>query len=269
MIRLRSLSLPAVTQQELERLQERIDILSEYTDKVSTSKALFEQHNKPGNVTFRAVKVALTEMCSGARRCSYCEDSCADEVEHIKPKDLFPEMTFVWENYVYACGPCNGPKNNKFAIFSLATGEFKDITRRRGQPIVAPEPGDSVLIDPRQEDPLVFIELDLVDTFYFLPTGPEGSREYQRADYTIKILRLNERDILPAAREEAYHSYKARLSEYITRRDSGAPQKQLEKLISALQKMGHPTVWAEMKRQQGLIPDLRELFVQAPEALDW
>jgi hypothetical protein len=87
--------------------------------------------------------------------------------------------------------------------------------------------------------------------------------------YTIEILRLNDRDILPATRAEAYFSYRARLLEYITKRDAGAPQTELKKLISALQKMGHPTVWAEMKRQHELIPELGELFIKAPEALDW
>jgi hypothetical protein len=33
--------------------------------------------------------------------------------------------------------------------------------------------------------------------------------------------------------------------------------------------MGHPTVWREMQRQAQLIPELRRLFEQAPEALTW
>jgi len=113
------------------------------------------------------------------------------------------------------------------------------------------------------------MELDLVDTFYFLPSAPLGSIEYVRADYTITVLRLNERDLLPAARREAYLSYRARLVEYIEKRNAGRSKKRLDDLVKALKRMGHPTVWAEMKRQQGLIQELRDLFATAPEALAW
>jgi uncharacterized protein (TIGR02646 family) len=208
-------------------------------------------------------------MCSGAQRCCYCEDSAADEVEHIKPKDLYPEETFVWENYLYACGPCNGPKNNRFAVFNPATGAFTDVTRKRGDTIKPPVKGDPVLINPRREDPLDFMELELRDTFFFLPIDEEGSREYQRADYTIKVLRLNDRDDLTIARAEAFGSYKARLYEYVGRRDSGATRNQLQELVRALRRMHHPTVWREMKRQRNLIGEIGELFEQAPEALEW
>ena len=199
----------------------------------------------------------------------YCEDSCADEVEHIKPKDLYPESTFLWDNYVYACGPCNGPKNNHFAVFSTATGMLTDVTREHSGPVVEPEPGSSVLINPRWEDPLKFMELDLLDTFLFLPTKPKGSKDRERAEYTIEVLKLNDRDVLLKARKEAYESYEARLSRYITLRDRGEPTTNLKNRIRALKRMHHPTVWKEMKRQHSLIPDLHQLFNDAPEALVW
>lgn len=40
-------------------------------------------------------------------------------------------------------------------------------------------------------------------------------------------------------------------------------------MIIALQRMQHPTTWKEMQRQQQFIPELKELFDLAPEALDW
>jgi uncharacterized protein (TIGR02646 family) len=229
----------------------------------------FGRNNTSTNPTFIQVRKSLTRMCSGARRCIYCEDSCADEVEHIKPKDLYPDAVFVWENYLYACGPCNGPKNNKFAVFSSATGVIVDVTRRRSAPIVEPEAGSPVLIDPRREDPLQFMELDLLGTFLFLPNNPPGSRDYERARYTIDVLRLNDRDVLLKARKEAYDSYEARLARYIALRKQGHSIAQLKNRVRALKRMQHPTVWKEMKRQQELIPNLRDLFAEAPEALQW
>jgi hypothetical protein len=152
---------------------------------------------------------------------------------------------------------------------SDATGEFIEVTRKHGNPVKPPKKGNPALINPRDDNPFDFMELDLLGTFYFLPTAKEDSNEYKRADYTIKVLRLNDRDYLQVARGEAYRSYRARLTEYIKRRDEGSSEKELEVLINALKRMQHPTVWQEMKRQNDLIPELRKLFQQAPEALDW
>lgn len=269
MIQLRRVSPSSGTLRELQDLQDKIDLLPDYAKKVATAKAHFSLKNKPKNPTFSEVRKGLTKMCSGARRCVYCEDSCADEVEHIKPKNLYPESTFLWDNYVYACGPCNGPKNSRFAVFSTATGLLTDVTRGRLEPVEEPEPGSPVLINPRWEDPLKFMELDLLGTFLFLPTKPKGSRDWARAEYTIDVLKLNDRDVLLKARKEAYDSYEARLSRYITLRDRGESPAQLKIRVRALKRMQHPTVWKEMKRQHTLIPALAQLFADAPEAMAW
>jgi 5-methylcytosine-specific restriction endonuclease McrA len=269
MLQLAKASLPQKTRAGLRGLQQRIDALPNYEARVNYARVLFPQQNRPDNPIFKSVRKTLSQMCSGARRCSYCEDSSADEVEHIKPKDLFPESTFAWSNYLYACGPCNGPKKNRFGILLYGTSKFVDVTRKPGQPITPPKRGRPASINPRRENALEFMELDLIDTFYFLPSAPLGSPAYKRAQYTIAILRLNERDLLPAARREAYLSYRARLVEYIAKRDSGASRRKLDALSKALQRMAHPTVWVEMKRQQGRIRELNGLFAKAPEALNW
>jgi hypothetical protein len=80
---------------------------------------------------------------------------------------------------------------------------------------------------------------------------------------------LNARDYLAAARREAYGSYRARLAEYIRHRDLGARRIVLRRMVEAVRKMQHPTVWWEMRRQQKRIPELTELFQLAPEALSW
>ncbi|MDQ3011121.1 MAG: aminoglycoside phosphotransferase [Acidobacteriota bacterium] len=268
MIKLRSARLPAVATAQLKTWQTEIVGTGEYPAWVAAAKSKFSQRNRADNATFKEVREALTRACSGARRCNYCEDSVADEVEHIQPKDLYPEVVFAWDNYLYACGPCNGPKNSQFAVF-LPTGELKEVTRKHNDPVVAPIKGDPVLINPRREDATEWMMLDLRVTFLFVPIAAAGSKEFQRAKYTIELLRLNERDYLIEARQEAYESYRARLNEYIFERDSGASKTQLNRLVKALQRMQHPTVWIEMKRQQQKIPELKALFTKAPEALNW
>jgi len=70
------------------------------------------------------------------------EDAPADEVEHHSPKDLYPELVFVWRNYLYACGPCNRRKNNHFSIIDIQTEALVDVSRarRRYSPTVARSP---------------------------------------------------------------------------------------------------------------------------------
>jgi len=144
-----------------------------------------------------------------------------------------------------------------------------ELVRRPKDPIVSPTSGNPILINPRTENPLEYLFLDLLGTFLLSPIAIEGTKDYERAVYTIDTLRLNARDILLEAREEAYNSYRARLSEYITEQLNGIPQKKLDLRIHALKRMGHPTVWKEMQRQHTLIPELITLFGQAPEALNW
>jgi uncharacterized protein (TIGR02646 family) len=259
---------PLSARRQLRRWQAELDGLASYRERVEAASATFKTRNTPRNPTFRSVREALTTMCSGAKRCGYCEDSAADEVEHIQPKNLYPELCFVWSNYLYACGPCNGPKGHDFALFHGPRRVVRNVARARNAPVVPPPAGEPVLLDPRREDPLQFLALDLLDTFLFSPFAAPGTEAFERAQYTIRVLRLNAREHLPVARAQAYTSYRARLKEYIAERDAGAPRSQLHRILLGIRAMDHPTVWAEMKRQHD-IRSLRALFAKAPEALGW
>lgn len=254
---------------QLAAWQKLVNEAGNYAAAVEAAKRRFAQCNTPRNRTFRVVRAALTAMCSGARRCCYCEDSCADEVEHVRPKDLYPEVVFVWDNYVYACGPCNGPKNNRFRIFHAETGAIVDVTRRPGDPPLPPPQGHPLLIDPRREDPLRFLELEMSATFYFLPRAGLDPRDRDRALYTIELLHLNGRDLLPKARRNAFGSFRARLVEYREKKRQQKDAVKLQFLIDDLRQMPHLAVWAEMKRQRNSFPELERLFFDVPEALDW
>lgn len=277
MIRLVVQDLSAEAIDNLDTWQDEVDDKPTFPEKVSEAKRLWKLKNRRNNATFKEVRSVLTQMCSGVRRCCYCEDSMADEVEHIHPKDIYPEMAFKWDNYLYACGPCNGPKNNKFAVFRQQDGEFEEVTPSRQNPNpTPPAPGDPVLVTPRSEDPMNYLMLDIMDSFFFSELPVEDTRAYKRAKYSIELLQLNGRD-LPDARENAFENYVSRLSRYVTRRDAGANRAELDNLIRGIKKEAHPTVWAEMKRyfrdfnqaMQQQLPELWNLFEQAPEALNW
>jgi uncharacterized protein (TIGR02646 family) len=270
MLRIPERALPAAAAAQLATYQGEVDALAAYEQRVLEAKRLFSSRNKKNDPTFRAVRDTLDTMCSGARRCMYCEDSVADEVEHFKPKAFYPEFVFSWDNYLYACGPCNGGKNNKFPLISLQSGEMIHLVRRRGEAIVPPEAGRAAIMHLRHEDPLAYLKLDLQGTFCFEEADPDrDSLDHKRARQVIEILGLNSRDYLPKARAEAFDSYCARLEQYVSKRNAGKAPPVLDLLQRSLQRMGHPTVWQEMKRQRRRIPRLRELFEEAPEALAW
>ena len=229
--------------------------------------------NRRNNKTFDEIKKKLRYMSNSTYRCSYCEDSFADEIEHVFPKKIYPEKTFVWKNYLYACGPCNGPKSDNFCLINK--GVLQNITPSKGKknPVgyiyKKPPALQAALINPREEDPTKYIELDITGTFRFIPALELSAVNQLRAKFTIEVLRLNKREMLIKARKKAYENYRARLIEYSKQKEEGTNQIELNKLIEAIKDENHQTVWFEMKRFQSLIPELKDIFLKIPEALNW
>jgi hypothetical protein len=268
-IQVRERHLPEGALDALREFQAEVDTHPTYAERVKAANDLFKRRNVSGNATFAEVRQTLDRMSPGHARCMYCEDSLADEIEHIRPKSLYPDEVFSWPNYVRSCSPCNRAKSNTFAIFD-AHGEFVDVTRRRrGEDVRPPCFGSSVLLDPRSCDVTRFIAMDIVDTFYFYALAEPGSVACRRAEYTIDLLRLNDRDALIRQRRQAFKLYIANVETYRNARDRGANQSEMLERRNELRRMGHPTVWFEMRRQHGRVPGLRELFAAVPEALTW
>ena len=258
----------------LKKQQRDVDGQPDYEASVARCKQLWEQKTSsmPKKAAFTEIRSKLSEMSPG-QRCHYCEDSLADEIEHMRPKDLYPEDAFRWENYVYACGPCNGPKNNKFAVIDAA-GACVVVTRPRGAPVAPPVMGKQALIDPRTEDPLEFFALDLHGTFEFVPLEDASDPVRQeRAKYTLEVLRLNERDFLVIEREYAYRRYAGLLFEYARIKNiNPRAEARLNRIKEAISRERFQSVWVSMQRQAkaGTAPPrLLQLFAIVPEAREW
>ncbi len=97
-------------------------------------------------------------------KCIYCESKVSHvyygDVEHIKPKDSYPDLEFVWENLGYVCAKCNGTKSNKYDE-------------------------DCPFIDPYKEDPSEFL-------VYLGPCIWQLNGN-ERGEYTIKEIGLDTR----------------------------------------------------------------------------
>lgn len=266
MLRLRDPGLAQSTREGLTKYQCEVDSAGSYAEQVAAGGRLFSRYNREDNRVFGDVRKRLGEMCAGARRCGYCEDSMADQIDHIRPKDLYPERVFAWGNYLLACRPCNVAKSNRFSV--VCGGGLTDVTRRRGAPVLPPLAGSPGALDPRREDPLDFLDLDIVDTFWFMPRETGGRIDRERAAYTIDTLKLN-RDVLLEARRHTYGVCRALLRDYRQLCDDGASAAELARQRDAILTMAHPTVWREMQRQRGLVPELRKLFGSVPDAVHW
>lgn len=250
----------------LSKYQSSVNAKANFAEKAAEGKRLFSQYNKKTNAAFKVIRELLAEMSGGTVRCNYCEDSNANQVEHIYPKNFYPEKCFIWQNYCYACGPCNQPKSDKFAIFQIPSGleyNFENLAKD-----IQPPAGTALLINPRVDEPLDFLFLDTKSTFKFV-AYQETPAEIRRADYTIEVLGLNSRSYLVRARKIAFDNFKSRLFEYVHKKEGGATKAALEPLIDSLKSEHHQTVWREMIRQRSVHPELDDLFNRAPEALNW
>jgi uncharacterized protein (TIGR02646 family) len=64
----------------------------------------------------KSVKKAFNTWSNS--KCAYCEsgmpESGSQQVEHFKPKALFPSLAYDWSNYFLACFGCNNAKSDKW-----------------------------------------------------------------------------------------------------------------------------------------------------------
>lgn len=89
--------------------------------------------------TMEKVAGVLRQMVGRRARCMFCEDSRGTDMEHFKPLAKYPESSFVWENLLWICTPCNRLKGDRL--------EFDGA----GRPL---------LIDPTREEPWTFLYFD-------------------------------------------------------------------------------------------------------------
>ncbi|MEO8153402.1 MAG: HNH endonuclease [Rhizobacter sp.] len=260
--------LEAAPLEALAKLQQLVGEQGDYVAQVTYAKTSWGRKPK---ALFATLKGKLAIMCSGNRRCTYCEDSLADEIEHMRPKDLYPDQAYVWENYVLACGPCNGPKNNRFAVLDAAA-ELIDVSRKPKDDVVPPVSGVHALVNPRIEDPLELLWLDFRTWRYVPKIDDEASAAWKRAAYTIRVLRLNDRDELVRGRRAASTNFVSRLHRWIEMRTRWSDEEQ-QGFVADFRAERYRGVWERLKRgSQAPVEVVREveaLLTEAPEARGW
>ncbi len=97
------------SRKHLEGRQVRIDAENDPISRKQRAAKLWDRKrkSKAGEKAFSQVTEVLQSMCNAPGRCMYCEDSAGCDIEHVKPKSEYPEVTFHWENYLWTCSICN------------------------------------------------------------------------------------------------------------------------------------------------------------------
>lgn len=127
--------------------------------------------------------------------CPYCEIKLEIDsemsIEHIKPKDLFPNLLLEYNNLIVSCktsNTCDQYKKNNW---------------------------NEKFIDPVKEDPENYLEYNLFSG-EIQPKNSTGL-EYERAKYTIDILNLNSTKLVQSRKRivlELYYCGKDYLDSY-------------------------------------------------------
>ncbi len=296
MIRLKSdlITLEDDIKEVLEKKQKTIDDLYTFTEKSTKAGKAWESKGSPE--VFKKIKAHLISLCVSVEICNYCESNEANDIEHIFPKKLFPHRTFLWKNYLLACQKCNSMhKQDQFAIFNPSDSESVTEYASRQKLDVAPATEDSAFINPREENPMDFLWLDLdYGIFNIHPDfhEDENSRGFKKGEQTLKILKLNKREKLVAGRVSARKEYVHLLEEYIAIKKAtdfeelkkavhNCPEvnesipflEEQQNIIASTKKQikshSHPTVWHELIRQKAFNPFFERLFSEVPEVILW
>lgn len=249
-------------QRDLRALQTTFEHGKSYAARVGSASPAWEKAQKDNTDLFLRMRSQLGSMVPGGLAvCMYCGRSEAHQIDHFKSMAWYPELLFSWANYLYACGVCNQKKGSKLRLYGTNGREITYARSRKATPVPPPD-GAPLLINPRDEDPMLLLRLDL-DTGILSPSRPKGSIEHSRADHTITKLGLNQRQ-LPEQRAAVYQrSYRSSLREYVTSKAAGQVAR------PDLSYLSLRLVWEEMKRQANIHLDLIPLFAAAPEARGW
>ena len=208
--------------------------LVEETKKITASDIPKEEAdriyaNARDTVWFRPVVRALKKLSGLGERCMFCSGSESSDVEHYRPKAVFPLLAMTWENYLWSCTPCNRVKSNQFP---LAVDN------------------SAVLINPLDENVWRYFYIDAFGNLTAL-------WDVQRDDFnvrwkeTARIIGLD-RQALQESRRSRMDDLKEKVHDTVSLLKSG------EITVSAVR--GRLSKW----RKQPFQPDVADYFLNGP-----
>jgi uncharacterized protein (TIGR02646 family) len=289
MLQLASKSLDFTTQSVLDELQNQVNLVTPFKARVAKAQSLWDtKGGQRGKTAFITIKKELLSLCTFVGICNYCEQSEANDIEHIGTKSFFPEWTFVWENYLLVCKHCNTALKLDKCFVLDAQNDLVALNRGEEPPFQT-----IAFINPRIENPNDYMILDVLDDKFKL-LNSLNLQQTNKAIATLQILNLNGRDTLLEARKSARKHYYFVLKNLIDLQN--APTKAIfrdllepdddrfdfsrtlealkaevkENIKNYMIRYQHPSVWYALKMQASKNNlKWKRLFEQLPEVLDW
>ncbi len=162
MRKLRRKNLSAESLHVLDKMRELVE---GHPSPPAQAKRLWDDktNSNPRKKAFAEIRKVLGEMASGLDRCMYCEDSRGSDIDHYRPKSVYPSDTFRWDNYLLLCSTCN----SKYKKDEFPVGES----------------GEPLLLNPTTDEPAHHLEL--------YPSNGKFRGKTARGRVTIDLLNLN------------------------------------------------------------------------------
>jgi uncharacterized protein (TIGR02646 family) len=105
------------------------------------------------------------------RKCAYCEQVAAKDIEHFWPKTEYPARMFSWDNFLRGCKNCNNAKRDHFPLNDR---------------------GERLLMDPCQDEPLDYFVWDSMTGSAGVVQDPPRAA---RGRATIDLFQLNQEPV--------------------------------------------------------------------------
>lgn len=152
----------------LKKRQDKVD--SEFENPSFSAEASWKQARNTAGIRdcFKNLKV----MMGDSERCVYCHDSHGSDIEHFRPKSVFPHQIFVWDNFLLCCTECGRFKGDKFPT----------------------DDGGALLIDPTIEEPWTHLDFDPVVGALVPRFSVEGPTTSAKGEATVQVLQLDRRE---------------------------------------------------------------------------
>ena len=105
---------PSPSKPLARKLAEKSEEISRSTDRTAGAQRIYESSRK--TKWFAEVPRLLGTMAGQGERCMLCSGSESSDVEHFWPKAVYPEKAMSWDNFLWACTPCNRRKGDRFPL---------------------------------------------------------------------------------------------------------------------------------------------------------
>lgn len=99
----------------MARWQEEVDACEEHAARCEKAEGRWKEKKKLK--AMQEARTTLRAMTGFIPRCMYCERNDGGDLDHYWPRSVDPGRTFVWENLLWVCSPCNSSyKRDQFPV---------------------------------------------------------------------------------------------------------------------------------------------------------